>query len=449
MSKTWWPVGFVWGIWAVMTAVGLYWATRYGIDLPFLDGWILVPVLTGNEPLNWAWLWHPHTVHRFTFPWLVLLGLYRIGHYDFSTGVQLGPLLMSALAAAMIATARRLRGRTSAADAFFPLLLLHWGASESFLWTWQLVFFIPITLTGIILLAIVNQGPKRSTASGLAIGLSLLLLPFSGAMGAVTVPVLACWLIYAGVSAWRDGRRAAGAGISLLAISAIGLVGFYFVDFHPLQRAPFSPLSTALTAWQFLTAAFGAVGVVVPDYWRLWGIVYACLLLSAMSAMGCASRRQDERLRATGLTAFILAQLTVALAVGLGRPGQGLALRYSLLAAPCLCGIYLIFLLYAGRHWKRFAPAILCVIMAGWLLPNTWQGLHYQAVLSHNIAVLKSDIRSGTPLNVLADRYSQRPFAIYPDRAHLARFMKMAHNAGIGVFRDLAIEPTTSEGHKD
>jgi hypothetical protein len=446
MSKTWWAIGFVWSTWAVMTAMDLYWATRYGIDVPFLDGWILVPVLTGDQPLNWAWLWHPHTVHRFTLPWLVLLGLYRIGHYDFSTGVQLGPLLMSALAAAMIVTARRLRGRTSAADAFFPLLLLHWGASESFLWTWQLVFFIPISLMGIVLLVLVNQGPKLSAAAGLTTGFCLLLLPFCGAMGVVTVPILAGWVLYAAATVWHDGRHLAGAIMSLLAIAALSLVGFYFVDLHPAQARAAAPLTTILTAWQFLTTGFGAM---LRDYWWLWGIPYAVFLGFAMTEIARAARRAGERLRAMGLAAFVLAQLLVAIAIGLGRPGQGLVLRYSLLATPCLCGIYFIFLLYAGPRWSVRAPALLCIIMAGMVLPNTWLGLHYQRQLTEFIALFKSDIRSGTPRYVLADRYSQRGSAIYPDREHLSRFLKMAHDADMGVFRDMVIEPSTSSSHKD
>ena len=87
--------------------------------------------------------------------------------------------------------------------------------------------------------------------------------------------------------------------------------------------------------------------------------------------------------------------------------------------------------------------------MAGMMPPNTWVGVRYQAWLNDNIAVLKSDVHSGMPRSVLADRYSQRPFAIYPDREHLSRFMKMAHDAGIGVFRDMVIEPAASQGHKD
>jgi hypothetical protein len=445
MSKIRWAIGFVWGTWAVMTALDLYWTTRYAIDVPFLDSWILVPVLTGNQALNWDWLWHPHTAHRFTLPWLVLLGLCRVGHYDFSTGVQLGPLLMSALAAAMIASARRLRGRTSAADAFFPLLLLHWGASESFLWTWQLVFFIPITLAGIVLLLLVNQGAKLSTTSGLAVGLCLLLLPFCGAMGVVTVPALAGWLLYAGGNIWHDGRHLAGAAMSLLAISALVLFGFYFLDLHLVESTASTPLTTTLTAWQFLTTGFGAIA---RDYWWLWGIPQAFFLIFAMTELARANRRPGERLRATGLAAFMLAQLTVAVAIGFGRPGQGLILRYSLLATPCLCGVYFIFLLYAGSPWKVRVPAILCLIMAGMVLPNTWLGLYYQRQLTEFSALFKSDIRSGTPRNVLAERYSQRRSAIYPDREHLSRFLKMAHDADIGVFRDMVIEPEASQGHK-
>jgi hypothetical protein len=195
-----------------------------------------------------------------------------------------------------------------------------------------------------------------------------------------------------------------------------------------------------------LTTGFGAV---VRDYWWLWGIAYGVFLIFAMAAVVLAARRPGERLRATGLAAFMLAQLTVAAAIGLGRPGQGLVLRYSLLAAPCLSGIYFILLLYAGSPWKVGAPATLCFIMAAMALPNTWLGLHYQRQVTEFIAVFKNDIRSGTPRNVLADRYSQRLSAVYPDREHLSRFLKMAHDAGMGIFRDMVIEPQASQGHKD
>ena len=55
----------------------------------------------------------------------------------------------------MMLTARRLRGKTVLADAFFPLALLEWGQSENFLWTWQLMFMVPATIAGLVLLLVV------------------------------------------------------------------------------------------------------------------------------------------------------------------------------------------------------------------------------------------------------------------------------------------------------
>ena len=85
-------------------------------------------------------------------PRLIFLGLNRLTTIDMRVTMYFDVLVMAALAAAMILTATRLRGRPSAADAFFPLVLLHWGQAANLLWGWQLQFFASVALVCVALL---------------------------------------------------------------------------------------------------------------------------------------------------------------------------------------------------------------------------------------------------------------------------------------------------------
>src|SRR5262249_48730137 len=154
-----------------------------------------------------------------------------------------------------------------------------------------------------------------------------------GMMGAVSVPPLAAWLLYVGVKKWHAGGGVSSWVACGAAVGALFLVTFYFVDLRLPRSGSPGTLMILKNAWRYLTVAFGAV---VPDFWWLWGLVVACSLFGAAVLVLRACQNSGERTRASGLAAFLIAQILVALAIGFGRPGHGLVLRYGLLAAPCL-----------------------------------------------------------------------------------------------------------------
>ena len=117
----------------------------------------MVAAMTGHEPDLPRWLWSQNSEHRLPLPRLVNLALLRATG-DFRSTMVFDTLALAAVAAGMILVARRFRdGRTSLADAFFPLLLLHLGNWDNLVWAWQIQFVLPTVLACALLLVIVAR----------------------------------------------------------------------------------------------------------------------------------------------------------------------------------------------------------------------------------------------------------------------------------------------------
>ena len=432
---------FVWAVWGVLTATDFLWVSQYSINLPLVDEWVMVPVLTGHEPVTLSWIWSQHNEHRLPLPRLLLLGVYRISGCDFRSGAWLNVALMSVLAALMILAARRSRARISFADAFLPLATLQWGQADNFLWSWQVGFMLPAFLAGVLLLLVVTQGPHYTLRAGAAYGVFVLALALCGANGLVMVPALALWLAWLGAEAWRSKERRKHSFVFLgLAAAAILFLGMYFVGFERPRGLPTPSLAESPAAVaQFLSLGFGLIRT---DWWQQWAAATALFLAIGASLLIRAIWKQPvERARALGILCWLGALGSMALAVGWGRAGHALAARYSTLAAPALCALYFAAQLYAGPPWRRVLQYTLLVLTAGMLWRNTTLGLEYARGLRAKADGFEADLLSGLPPMVLADRYSRYPFGLYPSRTDLAQFMNWLHDAGIGPFRDLAADP--------
>src|SRR5688572_17992590 len=130
---------FLWSVWLVMVLIPLAYFVKDSHNIPFSEDWLLVSPLTGHEPDLLKWFWTQNNEHRIPFPRLILLGLLKVTHGDFRSGMLFNIIILAALALAMMYVARHLRGgRTSFADAFFPIALLHLGNWENLFWGWQL-----------------------------------------------------------------------------------------------------------------------------------------------------------------------------------------------------------------------------------------------------------------------------------------------------------------------
>ena len=100
--------------------------------------------------------------------------------WNFRLMAQFSVAALALLAAALIVSARRVRGWTVLADAVFPLLLLNWGQHGNLAWDFQICFTLGVTLSTLMLVPIALGGfPSLANAALVA-----LLAIAAGACGA-------------------------------------------------------------------------------------------------------------------------------------------------------------------------------------------------------------------------------------------------------------------------
>jgi len=432
----------VWLVWASALAIVLGCIARDGRNLPFEEDLLMVAPMTHHEPHLGTWLWSQNSEHRLPLPRLVNLGLLRATG-DFRATMVFDTLMLAAVAAGMILSARRLRGgRTSLADAFFPLLLLHLGQWDNLLWAWQIQFVLPTVLVSVVLLAILAQ-PSSPPSGARAVGAALAVagLPLAGANGLVLAPPLAVWLVYA----WWTGRRAGSTSPSASAaaiggVAALLLCAVYFIGY---QSSPWNGASPGIAATLATTAKFVIYGLgpVTAKAWVVFGAVCAAVLVASLAALVQALRTQDrERIRVVGLLAYFAACGILAAALGWGRAGRVAELgrmspRYALLAAPLLCAAYFTLLLYGSGSLRRWGPAALALLAALLFPLNTREGLKRRDWFGAGMVAFERDIATGASIDSLAQRHYQ--FLLHWDEPLMAESMRQLRDAGFAPFRRL------------
>jgi hypothetical protein len=434
----------VWGTWLAAFAAALFLVLRYGSNVPSWDDWDMVPVLTRMQPVTAEWLWSQHNEHRVPLPRLLFLGLNRLTTVDFRVTMVADVLVMAAIAAAFVWTARRLRGHTSAADAFFPLALLSLGQAANFLWGWQLEFFASAALAGAALLAIAACGTIVGARRAAAIvGACAVLLPLTGANGLGMVPCLALWPLalallparWTGEPGLRGDRLLLILGSSALALTAIYFAGWERVPFHPRSTGAYQTLATTA---QFLTIGLGPV---VRPLWPASGLIVLCFL--GATALHLALVWLDvpaERARAGGLLLFLGAMGSLALGLGLGR--DGFELRYMTLAVPVWCCAYVTWLTYGASGAGRRVSAGIAVAAALSLWSNTGVGLAYARDLRAHLGAFETDLLAGIPRRELVRRYD--PY-LHPHQDVPLDYLPMLREAGVGIYGRLRDDPATRE----
>jgi hypothetical protein len=429
-----------WAAWAAALLAALLFVRHFGSNVPSWDDWDMIPVLTHRQPVDWNWLWSQHNEHRVPLPRLVFLGLDRLFGVDMRVTMYFDVLMMAAVAAAMITTAVRLRGRASATDAFFPIALLSLGQAANLLWGWQLQFFASVVIACVALLAIVQAGVNLSpTRAALTVGLCTLLLPLCGANGLAMVPALAAWpLALAILPEARTGTRGARGNPWLLAVgllpfvlTVIYLVGWHPVPYHPRSHGVLPTLRTALKA---LTIGLGPA---MRDIWPLSGLVtLGVMIASALVLVRVWREQESERARAGGLAIFLIALSGLALALGLGR--DGFETRYDTLTLPVWCGIAFVWLLY-GKPTRFGMPAALASAALLATPGNIGFGLEYARELRGQLGGFERDMTAGVPLHLLLHRYSSW---LHPHEDVPGRYLPMLRDAGVAGYTNLREDST-------
>jgi glycosyltransferase involved in cell wall biosynthesis len=375
------------GLWAGLLASALLFVWNFAIPLPSSDEWKMVPYVTGDEPVTMQWLWSPHNEHRIVLPKLIYLPLARLSRMDARPAAMVNALLLAGSALLLCVAARRFRGRTVVSDAFFPLLLLHWGHWANLCFPFQITLLLPGFLFCLLvpLLFSFNTRPDRVDTP---IGLILCALPLCGAAGLPVAAVLGSWLLVSGI---RRRRWA----VSSLALIALVLTASVLIASRDLLHSSAHPgLASSFHAGaKCLVMGLGARARFL---WPAAGLLVTALLAGSAVLL--------RRARATGALLGMGSLVALAFVIGHGRADQayhdGFVERYGALMAPLLAFIYLSF----DRAGDRFVPAALAGLLLALFLPNAKEGVGWMRPVRDRGRGVLQEIRAGIPLSDLARR---------------------------------------------
>jgi hypothetical protein len=444
---------FVWGTLAFMLLANLVLVYTNTSNYPFSDELDLI-----TQSLTPQWLWAQHAEHRVPLAKLIWLSSLQLTNYDFRVGNSISVLTVGTVAFAMIWTARRLRGWTTFADAFFPLAFLNFGQGINFLWWWVFNHILAPMLACYLLLIILLRGKQLTPSSALLTGTCLVVLALAGPGGLPYVLALALWLGYRGGLYWRSPSELYGKRDCLLVISlallAVLLVGLYFVNYAnaPSTAAgqPVAAVSLKAALKTSIQVLSISLGPAVKPYWRLAGSAVLMLLLLSVAVLIVALLKEPlERLRALGLLLFIGAAGSLVLIVGRARAGLGeeyaLSGIYLNMALPALCCAYFIWIVYGKPGISTLVQMCLFTGMCLFFLPNLAVGLGMGRHFSTIGQTLKQDIRAGVPPFILAERHVAFLNPATDDVKGIALRLRQMQQAGIPQFRDMALDPAFRE----
>jgi hypothetical protein len=440
---------FVWGTWGLLFLGSLAYIWEYSHNIPVYDDWILtVPIVTGQQRLTVSWLWEQHVQHRFPFQKLILHSWKKLGVTDLRAQLYFDVCALGILALVMIVVAKRLRGRTSYADAFFPLALL---GMENFFW-----YLVPVVLAGILLVVMVGWGKQLTLGSAVVAGTCLVLLPLSGAVGMVCVPLPVLWLGYVGMRKWCSPLPSdVRCGSVILAFVLFGLlvVGLYFRNFvhNTTEQLPefFVPSTDSVSnrlerALQVLALALGMGGA--EWLWPLTGPTLAALLLiSAVLLINTLWNRPPERSQALGLLLFIGFVACYALLLGWERPHCDRG-YYGSYPALGMCCVYYVWELYASSRAASFVQLVLFTLVCAIVPLNTYKNLEEGIANHHRMEPAEQAMRAGAPPYKIITHHRKALGGEYRNTGDwLFPLVRSMRDAGCGNFRYMGEDPPFRE----
>jgi hypothetical protein len=427
---------FLFLVWLIASASLVWFVARYGVMHPLWDEWQNVPYLTGDAPLDWQRLWAPWADHRVPLLRLLLMGLARLTKVDFRAPMILSAALLSAVAAAMLCFASRVRRGPGVTDVFLVLVLLNFGHFENLLQGGNLQNVLFTALTCIAFLCIASSSSPPRVLLHVILLVCLVLLPWaSGTAGALVALPLSMLLAFSSLNAiyqqaskrpmyaHSDAKRIErsphaplGAPERLFdfsdlvgltfAVAAVVGACMYLWSMPTTQAATATMGATFNGAFLFLSTPFvghqgwlhGAVPILISG------------MLCILAVVSWLALWQDEgaTFRTMGILLFGASMVVLALAVAWGRagidPNYCRASRYGALAVPLPLAVYITTLLARARYgqWIRWDLVLLVALVFS---TRTAQGVDFGRALERYSFIFLNDVRSGTPPELLAVRH--------------------------------------------
>lgn len=398
----------------LMLTLTLAFVAKNALNLPFYDEWSNVPVIAGEAPLTWHWLWMPHNEHRILLPRLLYLAVAALSHDDFRAGCYVNVALLAAASLALLYAIRQARGRWSLTDAFFPLILLTPAHFEDLLSGFQSAFLLPVALLAATLALVVIPGPFTPRRLTL-LSLGLAALPLCAAGGLIFAAAMTAWLVLAAVLQWRQG----GGRFLLAALPVALVIAACSLGLSPTLST--SNLHETLHGLaQCLSTAFGPPTL---THWPWHARLTKCLLAATtFLLLWIILRHPHQRLRATALLALLAGTFLVALAIGYGRTTSGqywaMAPRYAAwMALIPICSFYA-WTLY-GLSISRWLIPTFLLLAPILMLPTTLTQARDFAQSRHEVRdAIVTGAKAGRPAQALGTRYADQLW-LFDDTAHV------------------------------
>ena len=372
------PIAFVALIWLLQSWLLVGLVVERTVNIPFMDDWEMVPVLTGDQPLTLSWLWSQHNEHRIFLPRLLYLAVVSLSGNDFRAGAFFNVFALCIAAAALCLAARKLRGSTRYADAYFPLVVLQWAQAENLTWSFQVQTILG-TVPVLLILGVLFKKGSLSFRQTLAVGVVTLTLPLCGANGLALVPALSACTLIGAFQLWRErpALRREWAVALALGLGGIALTGLYFVGYHKHQgHAESHDLAATLRGTlQFLSISFGTGSRIL---WP-WSGSFLLLSLVATAALLVVRlvRARDDWPRVVRIALVFGGVLALAGGIAWARMamfGELFVSRYCTLGLPLSCGLYLAWETTPNKAVTRFVQMVLFMVSAVLLIPNRDHG---------------------------------------------------------------------------
>jgi hypothetical protein len=374
---------------------------------PWSDEWRWVPTAVGEEPPTAEWFCKNETGHCLPLTKLAYLGTAWATGVNFRAIALASVLLLAATATAMTLAVARSRGSSSALDVFIPIALLNWGHYMSLLWGFQLCYVLPVVLACMLLLLVSQSGERLLAVRAVLAGGCAAAAALCGGAGIFFSPVVAVWLVAAGLRRWRENRAAC---VAILAAACIALLPLKaYLGALPAVRN--DSAGARMTAGivlrgtlQFLSMSVGKFG---GETYPVSGLLVAALAALAAARLVQVWRRcPQERIRAAGLGLFLAGGLGMALGIGLSRGHIGcLQNRYSLLGAPLILCLYLVGTYYGPpirpALLRRFCVAGLLVLVVLYDV----KGMRLARDMYWNVLRMEASVQEGLPPAAVAVRH--------------------------------------------
>jgi hypothetical protein len=349
----------------------------------------------------------------------------------------------------MVLALRKARGSTSYSDAFLPIILLNLGHHQIFLWAICLIYVLALALLGHLLaLVLLCQRDANVSTCALAALLVTLLPLCGGGGGLLFAAAMIVWLWYIALVSGRSRRPGSWVLVVFVLVCSAPVLCLFRLYFRgyasPEMGQSGDPRAVLRTAAQCVVMSLGQPGVIL---WPFSAMAVLGLLAGAVFTLARAWFAEPAgRTRIAGLACVLGAVFLMELALGWSRSGQGAEAgfqnRFTLAAIPALLAAYVAFAIHGSPTARRLVPIMVFCRSCVLLWPNTQEGWETGRQMRQLCAAFDRDLGSGTPLFRLVRRYTP---ALHPLQVTFREALEQLHQAGIGKYRALRMDPRFAE----